>query len=306
MVEIRLFEEASIPYFLQPGHGSHHPCVGHEGIEAATGAVLRREDYLFGSHRSHGVLLSKGLDPKLIMAELWGKTTGYCHGRGGSMHITDIESRVMASGMVGSSITLAVGAALAIKLRGDHCVAAASFGDGAANSGAFHEGLNMAAIWRLPAVFICENNGLAVTTHIRDSTPIQRISDRAKSYSMPGCEVDGTDPIESYEALLEAAERARTNGTPSLISASVPRYKGHTAWDDGTYLTEAELQQMRALDPLPKFGSRLVEEGVLTRQDIDSINGEMKALMDDAVRFAEKSPSPEVTAEEALKYVYSE
>jgi TPP-dependent pyruvate/acetoin dehydrogenase alpha subunit len=297
MVEIRCFEEASIPYFLKPGHGSHHPCIGHEAVEAAIGAVLRKEDYLFGSHRSHGIVLTKGLAPKFVMAELWGKTTGYCHGRGGSMHITDVNNHVMASGIVGSCISLAVGAALAIKLRGEKAAAVASFGEGAANCGAFHEGLNMAALWDLPAVFICENNGLAVTTHMKDSTSTQTVSERASAYSVLGCEIDGTDPLECYDAISGAVERARADGIPSLISASVP-------WDEGAYLTEAELKAMRDSDPLPKYRRRLVEEGLLTPEVADAIDQDMKALMGEATHFAEESPSPEISVEEAVKYVY--
>jgi len=201
MIEIRTFEEASLPYFHRPGRGSHHPCSGHEAIEAAIGAVLREKDYLFGSHRSHGNLLTKGLEPRLILAELWGKTTGYCKGRGGSMHVTDWSKRVLPSGIVGTSITLAVGAALAIKLRGSDEVALAAFGDGAANTGAFHEGLNMAAVWRLPAVFVCENNGLAVTTHFHDSTCVEHVADRAAAYCIPGRTLDGTDPLASFDAV---------------------------------------------------------------------------------------------------------
>jgi len=306
MMEIRCFEEASLPYFRKPGHGSHHPCIGHEGVEAAIGAILNQEDYLFGSHRSHGILLSRGLDPRLMMAELWGKTSGYCQGRGGSMHITDVSKRTMVSGMVGTSITLAVGAALAMKLRGEKGIAIASFGDGAANCGAFHEGLNMAAIWHLPAVFVCENNGLAVTTHLRDSTSIMRLSDRASAYSMPGREVDGTDPVESCAVLSEAAQRARVDGSPSLICATVPRWRGHSAWEDGSYLTQEELQEMQDRDPLPKYRRRLLEEGLLTLDKVDSIDAELRSNMEEAVRFAEESVSPPATKEEAGKYVFAE
>ena len=304
MMEIRAFEEASLPYFQKPGHGSHHPCIGHEAIEAAIGAVLREDDYLFSTHRSHGHLLCKGLEPRRIMAELWGKTTGYCRGRGGSMHVTDWSKRVMPSGMVGTSITLAVGAALATRLREGHEVAVGACGDGAVNCGAFHEGLNMAAVWRLPAVFVCENNGFAVTTRLQESTSVERLSDRAAAYSMPGWTVDGTDPLASYEILEEAVERARQGEGPSLIEATVRRWKGHAAWDKGSYLTEEELEAIKTNDPLPKYRLRLIEEKILTSDEISSIDAEMEAVMEEALRFAEESPAPRLTKEEAMRYAY--
>ena len=304
MLEIRAFEEASLPYFQQPGHGSHHPCIGHEAIEAAIGAVLREDDYLFSTHRSHGHLLCKGLEPRRIMAELWGKTTGYCRGRGGSMHVTDWSKRVMPSGMVGTSITLAVGAALATRLRKGHEVAVGACGDGAVNCGAFHEGLNMAAVWRLPAVFVCENNGFAVTTRLQESTSVERLSDRAAAYSMPGWTVDGTDPLASYEILEEAVERARQGEGPSLIEATVRRWKGHAAWDKGSYLTEEELEAIKTNDPLPKYRLRLIEEKILTSDEISSIDAEIEAVMEEALRFAEESPAPRLTKEEAMRYAY--
>lgn len=304
MVEIREFEDASLPRFQRPGRGSHHPANGNEAIEAAVGAALRERDYLFGTHRSHGQLLAKGLDAKRIMAELWGKTTGYCQGRGGSMHVTDWEKRVLPSGIVGTSITLAVGAALSIRMRGLDEVALACFGDGAVNTGAFHEGLNMAAIWKLPAVFLCENNQLAVSTHFSDSTAVRRVSDRAAAYSMPGSTVDGTDPVTCYEEVLEAIERARRGDGPSLIEAVTWRWRGHAAWDHGAYLTEEELETMRAHDPIPAYRERLTRERVLKDSEAEDIVRLTKAAMQEAVRFAEESPSPPLTKEEAARFAY--
>jgi TPP-dependent pyruvate/acetoin dehydrogenase alpha subunit len=302
MIEIRCFEEASLPYFKKPGHGSHHPCIGQEAIDSAIGGVSKDEDYLFGSHRSHGLLLARGLEPRRMMAELWGKTTGYCQGRGGSMHVTDVSRHIMVSGMVGTSITLAVGAGLALHLRGEEGVAFAVFGDGAANCGAFHEGLNMAAVWGLPVVFVCINNGLAVTTHMKDSTSVKRVADRAESYSMPGRDVDGTDPIASYEAVRAAADRARHESTPSLIEALVPRWKGHSAWEEGVYLTELEHEEMQHRDPLPRYSKRLQEEGVLSPSVHAAIEEEMKAVMGEAIEYAESSPSPIASKAEAAKF----
>jgi acetoin:2,6-dichlorophenolindophenol oxidoreductase subunit alpha len=305
MMEIRAFEDASLPYFQQPGHGSHHPCIGHEAVEAAIGATLTNEDYLFSTHRSHGHLLCKGLEPRRIMAELWGKTAGYCHGRGGSMHVTDWTKHVMPSGMVGTSITLAAGAALATLLRGGREVAVAACGDGAVNCGAFHEGVNMAAIWRLPMVVVCENNGFAVTTRMDKTTPIHRLSDRAAAYGIPGCTIDGTDPEASYEVIAAAVELARRGDGPSIVEATVRRWPGHAAWDRGPYLTEAERELRVARDPLPLYRARLIEGGVATVEQIAAIDAEMKAAMAEAVRFAEDSPAPDLTKEEAVRYVYT-
>ncbi len=304
MREIRAFEEASLPRFQRPGRGSHHPCIGQEAIEAAMGAVLQETDYLFGTHRSHGHLLAKGLDPKRTMAELWGKETGYCRGRGGSMHITDWSKRVLPSGIVGTSVALAAGAALAGRMRGTGEVAMAAIGDGAVNTGIFHEALNMAATWHLPVVVVCENNGLAVSTHIRDSTPLARLADRAAAYAIPGCTVDGTDPEASYEALQAAMERARRGDGPSLIEATCRRWRGHAGWDRGAYLTEEELKAIEVADPLPRYRQRLIAAGVLTAEAIHTIDAELVATMAEAVRFAEESPGPALTKQEAMRYAY--
>jgi pyruvate dehydrogenase E1 component alpha subunit len=221
------------------------------------------------------------------------------------MHVTDWGKRVMPSGIVGTSVTLATGAALAIHLRGDTDIAMASFGDGATNSGSFHEGMNMAAVWHLPTVFVCENNGLAVSTHLKDSTSVTVIADRAAAYGIPGVTVDGIDPIASYSVLSEAVDRARAGKGPTLIVANVCRWKGHAAWDRGSYLTKAELEEMIAKDPLPKYRDQLVHEGILSNEEIKQIDSEMRMVMDEAVRFAEDSPAPSITKEEALKYVFA-
>jgi TPP-dependent pyruvate/acetoin dehydrogenase alpha subunit len=305
MMEIRRFEEATLSYFQKPGHGSHHPSIGNEAIESAVGAVLQPEDYLFCSHRSHGLLLTKGLEPKYVAAELWGKVTGYCHGRGGSMHVTDWSKRVMPSGIVGTNITLATGVGLAIQLQHSKEVAMAVFGDGATNSGAFHEGLNMAGAWHLPVIFLCEDNGLAVSTRLRDSTAVEKLSIRASAYSMPVWDIDGTDPLASYEALSEAVEQSRKTGCPTFVVASVKRWKGHSAWDQGSYLTEDELGEMAEKDPLPPYRRYLVEKKILSLAEIETIDTEMRMKMEEAIRFAEESPAPALTKEEAARYTFA-
>jgi pyruvate dehydrogenase E1 component alpha subunit len=305
MIEIRSFEEATLPYFQKPGHGSHHPCIGNEAIESAVGAVLRPEDYLFCSHRSHGHLLTKGLEPKYIAAELWGKVTGYCHGRGGSMHVTDWSKRVMPSGIVGTNITMATGVGLAIRLQHETDIALAAFGDGAMNCGAFHEGLNMAGVWHLPVVFLCENNGLAVSTHLKDSTSVEKLSARSSAYSIPAWDVDGTDPIASFKVLSEAVEHTRQTGCPTFIVASVKRWKGHSSWDKGTYLTETELAEISEKDPIPPYRRLLIKEKILSPVEIEAIDMEMKQMMDEAIQFAEESSAPALTKDEAARYVFA-
>jgi len=305
MIEIRSFEEATLPYFQKPGHGSHHPCIGNEAIESAIGAILRSDDYLFSSHRSHGHLLTKGLEPKYIAAELWGKVTGYCLGRGGSMHVTDWSKRVLPSGIVGTNITMATGVGSAIRLRHGTAVAMAAFGDGAVNCGAFHEGLNMAGAWHLPVIFLCENNGLAVSTHTKDSTSVENLSIRASAYSMPAWDVDGTDPIASYLALSEAVEHTRKTRSPSFVVASVKRWKGHSSWDKGSYLTEAEIAEIAEKDPIPPYRRLLIKEKVLSPEEIEAIDVEMEKVMVEAIQFAEESPAPALTNDEAARYVYA-
>ena len=305
MVEIRSFEEATLPYFQKPGHGSHHPCIGNEAIESAAGAVLRSDDYLFCSHRSHGHLLTKGLEPKYIAAELWGKVTGYCRGRGGSMHVTDWSKRVMPSGIVGTNITMATGVGLAIHLQGGTEIALAAFGDGAMNCGAFHEGLNLASTWHLPVVFLCENNGLAVSTHLKDSTSVEKLSTRASAYSMPCWDVDGTDPVASYQTLSEAVDRTRQTGCPTLVVAAVKRWKGHSSWDKGSYLTDTEVAAISGNDPIPLFRRLLIKEKILTPGEVEAIEDEMRQKMVEAIQFAEDSPAPLLTKEEAARYAFA-
>ena len=182
----------------------------------------------------------------------------------------------------------------------------AAFGDGAVNCGAFHEGLNMAAAWHLPVIFVCENNGLAVSTHLKDSTAGEKLSDRAAAYSMPAWDVDGTDAVASYLALSEAVEHARQTSSPAFVVAGVVRWKGHAAWDKGSYLTPQEITEMAARDPLPRFRQRLIQEKVLSLAEIEAIEAEMKKTMEDAIRFAEESPAPPLTKAEAARYVFAD
>ncbi|MCJ7668103.1 MAG: thiamine pyrophosphate-dependent dehydrogenase E1 component subunit alpha, partial [Anaerolineae bacterium] len=236
---IRAFEEkADELYALGKVHGTMHLSIGQEAMAVGAIAALRPEDYILSTHRGHGHCIAKGADIKLMMAEFMGKETGYCRGRGGSMHIADMEGgNLGANGVVGGGIGMAVGAGLSIKMRGTGQVILCFFGDGAANRGIFHEALNMAAIWTLPVVYLCENNQYGMSMSVKRAFPIEDIADRAAAYNMPGLVVDGNDVLAVYEATLEAVERARGGGGPSLIEGKTYRWKGHSKSDQERYRT---------------------------------------------------------------------
>ena len=284
--------------------GSVHLYIGEEAV--ATGAIahLNKEDYIMSTHRGHGHLIAKGGETSRMMAELFAKKTGYCLGKGGSMHIADIDIGMLgAAGIVGSGIPIATGAALSAKLRGTDQVTIAFFGDGAANIGRFHEGINLASVWSLPVVFICENNLWAVSVPTSVSTNIANIADRAIGYGIPGITVDGMDVMAVYEAVGEAVARARSGKGPTLIEAKTYRFRGHFEGDSGTYRPKEEIEQWLKRDPIKNFKQKLLEMKVLTAKQADEIDKEALAEMDEAVKFALESPFPE--PEETLENVYS-
>jgi pyruvate dehydrogenase E1 component alpha subunit len=239
-----------------------------------------------------------------MMAELFAKKTGYCHGKGGSMHIADLDIGMLgAAGIVGSGIPIATGAGLSAKMRGTDQVTICFFGDGASNIGRFHEGINLAAVWDLPVVFICENNLWAVSVPTSISLAIHDIADRAVGYGIPGVVVDGMDLMAVYEAAGEAVTRARNGQGPTLIEAKTYRFHGHFEGDSGAYRPKEEIKEWIKKDPLPKFQNQLLEMKVLTKKMIDEIDQEMLAEMEKAVKFAKESPPPE--PEEVLKNVFA-
>lgn len=305
MVRIRRFEERVAREFAEGNiPGSVHLYIGEEAV--ATGAIahLNKEDYIMSTHRGHGHLIAKGGETNRMMAELFAKKTGYCLGKGGSMHIADIDIGMLgAAGIVGSGIPIATGAALSAKLRGTDQVTIAFFGDGAANIGRFHEGINLASVWSLPVVFICENNLWAVSVPTSVSTNIANIADRAIGYGIPGITVDGMDVMAVYEAVGEAVARARSGKGPTLIEAKTYRFRGHFEGDSGTYRPKEEIEQWLKRDPIKNFKQKLLEMKVLTAKQADEIDKEALAEMDEAVKFALESPFPE--PEETLENVYS-
>lgn len=307
MVRIRLFEEAAgrlaeaakLPGFL-------HLYVGEEAVAAGVCAALNDDDHITSTHRGHGHLVAKGGDLNRMMAELMGKSTGYCKGKGGSMHISDLSLGMLgANGIVGAGSPIAVGAAFANRYRKKGQVAVAFFGDGATNIGAFHEAANMACALHLPIVFACENNEYGEFTPRDKTMAITDIVDRAAGYGMPGVIVDGMDVIAVHEAALEAVERARSGGGPSLIEAKTYRfYNHHGVQNLGLkYRSDDEVAQWKERDPIFSLEDRMIENQVATRQQFDDIWADWRAAIDRAIQFAEESPLP--TPDQVLVDVYT-
>ncbi|MFQ5996099.1 MAG: thiamine pyrophosphate-dependent dehydrogenase E1 component subunit alpha [Dehalococcoidales bacterium] len=305
MVRIRRFEERVAREFAEGNiPGSVHSYIGEEAVATGSIAHLRKDDYIMSTHRGHGHLLAKSGETTKMMAELFAKKTGYCLGKGGSMHIANIDIGMLgAAGIVGSGIPIATGAGLSAKLRGTDQVTICFFGDGAANIGRFHEGINLAAVWCLPVVFICENNLWAVSVPTSCSLAVPNIADRAVGYGIPGVVVDGMDVVAVYEAAGEAVARARSGQGPTLIEAKTYRFRGHFEGDSGTYRPKEEIEEWLKRDPIKQYQEKLLEMKVLTEKETEEIDKEALAEMDKAVKFAQESPFPE--PEETLENVYS-
>lgn len=304
MLCIRRFEEkAEELYMAGKIWGTFHLYIGEEAVATGTCFALRPEDYITSTHRGHGHCIAKGADVRKMMAELMGKATGYCLGLGGSMHIADLEGgNLGATGIVGSAIPIAAGAALACKLQKNNRVVLCFFGDGAANTGAFHEAVNLAAVFRLPVVFLCENNLYAMSFPVKKAFAIPDIAERAKGYGIPGVTVDGMDVLSVYEATKEAVERARKGEGPTLIEARTYRFRGHSKSDKGVYRTKEEVRMWMERCPIKRFQEHLLGEGV-PEETLKDLEKKAEELIEEAVRFAEESP--ELTIEEARRLVYA-
>jgi len=299
MVTIRQFEErAMAEVTARRTFGGMHSSVGQEAVPAGVCAHLRPTDYIASTHRGHGHCIAKGVDPRAMMAELFGKASGTNRGKGGSMHIADLDAGVLgANGVVGASVPLAVGAALASRLRGEDRVAVAFFGDGASNQGVVHESLNLASIWRLPVVFVCENNQYAESTPAEYSLPVANVADRAIAYGIPGVVADGMDVLDVYDKAGEAIGRARNGLGPTLLECKTYRYYGHFSGDNPrSYRTEEEEARWRARDPILRFRERALQEGWLREEDLLAVDREVDALIEEAVRLADEAPLPEPRA----------
>lgn len=304
MLTIRRFEERCNYLYMQGRIPSTlHLYIGQEAVATGVCAHLRPDDYALSTHRPHGHALAKGVSPPAIMAELFAKKTGCCQAKGGSMHVGDISvGMVPAIAIVGANIPIAAGVGLAFKRMGTDRVAVSFFGDGAANEGAFHEGLNMAAIWSLPVVYVCENNLYAASTPVSAAFGIEDISDRAAAYGMPGVTVDGNDVEAVYQVAGEAIARARRGEGPTLIECKTYRLCGHSRSDPRTYRTKEEEALWEAKDPIPRLGNRLSELGLATDESLAAIEQEVTRLVDEAVAFAQESPSPDPA--ETLAHVF--
>jgi pyruvate dehydrogenase E1 component alpha subunit len=303
MHTIRAFEEkAEQLYAMGKIHGTMHLSIGMEASAVGAIAALRPDDLILSTHRGHGHCIAKGADLNRMMAEFMGKANGYCRGRGGSMHIADVKAgNLGANGVVGGGIATAMGVALGLKMQKRDQIVLCFFGDGAANIGPFHESLNMAAIWRLPVVYVCENNQYAMSFSVEKAFAIDHISDRAAAYGVPGTTVDGNDLMAVYEAVSQAVDRAREGKGPSLVENVTYRWRGHSKSDANRYRTKEEIKAWMEKDPIKGFRTQLIEEGVLTEEEAERIKEEAYATIDAAVEFAEASPEPALeTIEEGV------
>jgi acetoin:2,6-dichlorophenolindophenol oxidoreductase subunit alpha len=305
MILIRRFEEgAEESYTRGLIHGTMHLSIGQEASAVGSTMMLRKTDYITSTHRGHGHCIGKGADPKLMFAEFFGKEEGYCRGRGGSMHIADAESgNLGANGIVAGGIPIAVGAALAIKKQKRDDVAICFFGDGATNEGAFHEALNMAAIWKLPVVFVCENNKYGMSVSTERSMAVTDVATRAVGYNMEGVIVDGNRIEDVAEAVQAAITKGRTGGGPTLVECKTYRIRGHSKSDRNRYRTKEEIEDWKLRDPIGHFETELVAHGIATTEEIKSINASVDAEIAAGIVFAQNGTDP--SPDEVTRDVYT-
>ncbi len=296
MLLIRRFEErAAEAYALGKIGGFCHLYIGQEAVAVGSMAALRSDDYVIASYREHGQALVRGIAANAVMAELFGKATGCSRGKGGSMHLFDVEKRFMGGhGIVGGHIPLAAGLAFAVKYRGGDQVCLCFFGEAAVNIGAFHESLNMSAVWKLPVIYLCENNRYGMGTAFERVAAITDVAEHACSYDMQAETVNGMDALAVYEATQRAVQRARQGGRPTLLEVRTYRFMGHSMSDPlhGVYRTKEEVEEQKKRDPITQLAHKLKDDGVLSQEGVDAIDAEVRAEVDAAVRFADESPDP--------------
>jgi pyruvate dehydrogenase E1 component alpha subunit len=304
MLEIRFFEERVFELYgqnLVPG--TIHLYAGEEAVAVGVCSGLRKDDLITSTHRGHGHCIAKGADLKRIMAEILGKETGYCKGKGGSMHIADFSIGMLgATAVVGAGLPIAVGAGLTMKLGRKDRVVACFFGEGASNQGTFHESLNLASAWSLPVIFVCENNLYAMGTRQSRIMKLQNVADRAVAYGMPGEVVDGNDVLDVYGATCRAVHRARNSEGPTLIECKTYRHKGHSRVDSAKYRAKEEVEEWLAKDPIRKLRERMLRDNTLSEEEVEKIEKRALAEVEEAARFALGSRFP--APEEALEDVY--
>lgn len=306
MLRIRRFEETAIEVFSAGKiPGFIHSYIGEEAIAAGVCGALEPGDLITGTHRGHGHCLAKGMRMDRMMAELYGKATGYNKGKGGSMHIADFSCGVLGcNGIVAGGIGLATGAAWGNQLQENSRVVACFFGDGAMNRGSFHEAVNMASIWALPIVYVVEANGWGISFSTRNAINLVDLSERAKAYGIPGVAVDGYDVMAVYEAAQVAIDRARRGDGPSMIVCNAPRMRGHEEGDPQTYRPKEDIEKARESDPIKQYGKFLRTQGILSENELDEINRRVEEEVSHAIKFADESPYP--NPEEALEDLFVE
>ncbi len=306
MQRIRKFEEtAEICHGKGMVQGFIHTYIGEEAIATGVCENLNKDDYIVSTHRGHGHLIAKGGETKYMMAELFGRATGYCRGKGGSMHIADPSIGILGSnGIVGAGFCPACGAGLSAKLdkKGQVCVC--FFGDASTNIGMFHEAMNMAAVWKLPVIFVCENNYFGIGTSQKISTAIDDLSDRAAGYGMPGVTIDGNDVMTVYETANEAIKRARKGQGPTMIECKTWRQRGHFTGDNGFYKDPKDQEAWLKKDPIPKYQKFLLDNNVMTKEEMDKVDAELDKELEEAVKFGDESPYPAI--EEMGRDVYTD
>jgi TPP-dependent pyruvate/acetoin dehydrogenase alpha subunit len=295
MLEIRGFEYKVIELFREGlVRGATHTYVGQEAIAVGTCATLRQDDYITSTHRGHGHCIAKGGDLNLMMAELLGKATGYCKGKGGSMHIADLDMGILgANGIVAGGVGVATGAGLSAKLRHTDQVVVCFFGDGGINQGILYECANFAAVWTLPVIYVCENNQYAMSTHWTTTNAVADLSGRGQAFGIPGATIDGMDALAVYETLSHAVARARAGQGPSFIVATTYRYFGHHIADSLVYRTREETQSWQAKDPIDRLRAQLIAAGVVTQAEAEAMQQQAKDDVEAATLFARESPEPD-------------
>lgn len=306
MLTIREFDSTAGDYFADGEiPGFVHLYIGEEAVGVGTCAALEPDDYIASTHRGHGHCIAKGLDPKLMMAELFGKQDGYCNGKGGSMHIADVDSGMLgANGIVGAGPPLATGAALSIDYDDREQVAVGFLGDGAVAQGQVHEAINLAATWDLPAVFVVENNHYGEGTPVEEQHNVDDLSDTAGAYDIPGVTVDGMDVTAVAEAIEEARKRARDGDGPTIVEAETYRYRGHYEGDEEPYRDEDEIEKWKEQDPIDRFSELLVDRGELTEEELEELRDEIETEIKEAVEYAQDAPLPDPS--EAYEDMFAE
>jgi len=295
MVLIRRFEDHAAEAYAQAKIGGFlHLYIGEEAVAVGALNACREDDHLLGHYRDHGYALARGCDPKSCMAELFGREDGLCHGRGGSMHLADASRNFWGGyAIVGSHIPIGAGMAYAMQYRQRDQIVLDFFGDGATGNGIFHEGLNMAALWNLPIIFICENNLYGMGATLAEESPVNEMKIKAEGYTMPAVQCDGMDVLSVYAAIQQAAEHCRSGSGPFFVEALTYRFRGHSMADPELYRDKAEVQRWRAQDPIPRFGEFCVEHQVCSQKELAQINEEVEQQMLDVVAFADQSPWPD-------------